>query len=321
MRQNNGVIPSFVDLDGKIGGPQGKWWGNAYGWGFSPVNPVTGKREDRNRVPRALVGFNNVLWVTGDQKYVDVWRSQINAVNAHAREADGQKQYPTMYGEQGWYGWRNRPWDVGALEVWYWSQKPDDLQRVPKNAWIDFLQGRNPTYPETALQNDLALIQKRVAGIRADKTPPEKRLADNMLDLNPVVASSLIRLTQGGMEPGRDGGLLNARLRYFDPDRRRAGLPEDVAALISQFDDTSTTVTLVNLNQTSARTLVVQGGAFGEQQIESVDLGGKTTAVNAPTFRLTINPGTGATLKLKVKRYANKPTERFPWDRGGSGGD
>ena len=25
--QNNGVIPSFVDLDGKIGGPEGKWWG------------------------------------------------------------------------------------------------------------------------------------------------------------------------------------------------------------------------------------------------------------------------------------------------------
>jgi hypothetical protein len=315
VRQNNGVIPSFVDLDGKIGGPQGKWWGNAYGWGFSPINPVTGKREDRNRVPRALVGFNNALWVTGDQKYVDVWRNQINAVNSHARETNGQKQYPTMYGEQGWYGWRNRPWDVGALEVWYWSQKPEDLQRVPKNAWIDFLQGQNPTYPETALQADVALIQKRVAGIRADKTPPEKRLADNMLDLNPVVASSLIRLTQGGMEPGRDGGLLNARLRYFDPDRRRAGLPEDVAALISQMDATSATVTLVNLSKTSPRTLVVQGGAFGEHQIESIDLNGKTNVVNASSFPVTLRPGSGDKLTLKMKRYANKPTERFPWDK------
>ena len=36
MKRNNGIIPSFVDLDGKIGGPDGKWWGNAYGWGFSP---------------------------------------------------------------------------------------------------------------------------------------------------------------------------------------------------------------------------------------------------------------------------------------------
>ena len=52
---------------GRIGGPEGKWWNNAYGWGFSPVNPVTGRREDRNRIPRALVGFSNALLVTGDQ--------------------------------------------------------------------------------------------------------------------------------------------------------------------------------------------------------------------------------------------------------------
>ena len=43
---------------------------------------------------------------------------------------DGQKQYPTMHGAEGWYGWRNAPWNVGALEVWYWSQKPRDLERV-----------------------------------------------------------------------------------------------------------------------------------------------------------------------------------------------
>src|SRR5207248_604782 len=182
MKQNNGIIPSFVDLDGKIGGPEGKWWMNAYGWGFSPINPVTGRRENRNRVPRALVGFNNALWVTGDQKYVDAWRAQINAVNANARTVNGQTQYPTMYGADGWFGWQNRPWDVGALEVWYWSQKPDDLARVPKDAWVDFLQGKNPTYPETAAARDLQLIQTRLKQIRADNTPPDKRLADNMLD-------------------------------------------------------------------------------------------------------------------------------------------
>jgi hypothetical protein len=66
MRQNRGIIPSFVDLNGMVGGPGGKWWGNAYGWGFSPVNPVTGQRENRHRIPRALVGFNNAL-VTGDR--------------------------------------------------------------------------------------------------------------------------------------------------------------------------------------------------------------------------------------------------------------
>ena len=84
MTQNGGIIPSFVDLDGRIGGPEGAWWKNAYGWGFSPVNPVTGRREDRNRIPRALVGFSNALLVTGDQKYVDAWRTMMDSVNSHA---------------------------------------------------------------------------------------------------------------------------------------------------------------------------------------------------------------------------------------------
>jgi hypothetical protein len=130
MARNHGIIPSFVDLDGRIGGADGKWWNNAYGWGFSPVNPVTGRREDRNRIPRALVGFSNALLATGDQKYVDAWRAMIDAVNANAREVDGRRQYPSMYGPAGWYGWRSTPWNVGALEVWYWSQKAQDLSRV-----------------------------------------------------------------------------------------------------------------------------------------------------------------------------------------------
>ncbi|MCX6950815.1 MAG: hypothetical protein NTV51_01310, partial [Verrucomicrobia bacterium] len=43
MRQNGGVIPSHIGLDGRVGGADGRWWGGAYGWGFSPLNPVTGR--------------------------------------------------------------------------------------------------------------------------------------------------------------------------------------------------------------------------------------------------------------------------------------
>ena len=95
MKRNGGVIPSYVDLDGKIGGPEGKWWGNAYGWGFSPVNPVTGRREDRNRIPWAIVGFSNALLVTGDQKYADAWRDDDRRRELpRARRSNGRKQYP-----------------------------------------------------------------------------------------------------------------------------------------------------------------------------------------------------------------------------------
>ena len=71
----------------------------------------------------------------------------------------------------------------------------------------------------------------------------------------------MVQLMWGALLPGREGGLLNARLRYFDPDRKRAGIPEDVAALVSELSDTRAVVTLVNLSASQPRTVVVQGGS------------------------------------------------------------
>jgi hypothetical protein len=134
-----------------------------------------------------------------------------------------------------------------------------------------------------------------------------------MLDLNPVTTTALIQLTQGGMEPDRRGNLVNSRLRYFDPARRRAGLPEDVAALVSEMSDTRTVVTLVNVNANAPRTLVVQGGAYAEHLIESVEWNGKPVAVGKPGFTVTLGPGAGAKLTLAMKRYASDPTVKFPF--------
>jgi hypothetical protein len=315
MKRNGGIIPSFVDLEGRIGGPNGQWWKNAYGWGFSPVNPVTGKREDRNRIPRAAIGFSNALLLSGDQKYADAWRTMMDAVNSQSRVVDGRRQYPTMVGASGWYGWRDAPWNVGALEVWYWSQKRQDLDRVSRNAWVEYLQGRNPSYPDEALQRDLTLVQKRAAAMRAHTTPPEKRLADNMLEINPVATDSLVQLMWGALVPSREGGLLYARVRYFDPIRRRAGVPEDVAALVSELSDTRTTLTLVNLHPSEPRTVVVQGGGYGEHQLTSVTVAGVTTPLNGPMLTVDLDPGAGQALVLEMKRYANRPTALHPWQR------
>jgi hypothetical protein len=315
MRQNKGIIPSFVDLDGTVGGKDGRWWGNAYGWGFSPVNPVTGRRENRNRIRWALAGFSNALLVTGDQKYVDAWRTMIDSVNSNARGAGDAREYPTMYGADGWYGWQREPWSVGALEVWYWSMRPADRERVAADPWVRFLDGKNAGYPEAELQRELESIPKKLAQIRADKTPPEKRLADNMLDYNPAATDALVRLMFGALVPGRDGGLLNARLRYFDAFRRRAGLPEDVAALISELGDRRTVVTLVNTNATTARTVLVQAGGYGEHQFESVELNGKTQKLDSRHVMVNLTPGAGATLAFTMRRYVNQPTVAFPWNQ------
>jgi hypothetical protein len=137
-----------------------------------------------------------------------------------------------------------------------------------------------------------------------------------MLDFNPASTESLVQLMWGALLPGREGGLLNARLRYFDPDRKRAGVPEDVAALVSELSDTRTVVTLVNLNASQPRTLVVQGGGYGEHQLVSVTSGGRTTPINSSLLTVRLDPGSGQRLELVMKRYANAPTVRHPWQRG-----
>src|SRR5262245_4982990 len=162
------------------------------------------------------------------------------------------------------------------------------------------------------MQKDLQTVQTRLAQIRRDSTPPAQRLADNMLDYNPAAVDALIRLTLGGLPPGRDGGLLNARLRYFDPARKRAGLPEDVAALVSNMTDTQTVVTLVNLNQTAPRSIVVQGGAYGEHRIEAVEVNGNLVSVKGSSFTVDVAPGAGASIMLRMKRYSERPTVSFP---------
>ncbi len=314
MKQTGGVIPSHVGPDGRAGG-DAPWWSGAYGWGFSPVNPVNGKRENRNRIPRATVGFQNALLVTGDQKYADAWRTMIDAVNSHARTVDGAKEYPTMYGADGWYGWQRTPWNIGATELWYWSQRSDDRARLGKNEWIQFLEGKNADYPETALSKDLAAAVKKIEKARADTSTAQQRLADNMMDANPVTTTALLQLMWGALPPGREGSLLSARVRYFDPVAKRAGVPDDVGALVSAMSDTQTTITLVNLSATTARTVVVQGGGYGEHRIESVEHGGTKTIVAGRTFTVKLAPGAGAEFLLTMKRYASTPTVAFPWER------
>jgi hypothetical protein len=220
-----------------------------------------------------------------------------------------------MYGADGWYGWQREPWSVGALEVWYWSMRPADRERVAADPWVKFLDGKNAGYPEAELKRDLESIPKKLAQIRADKTPADKRLADNMLESNPAATDALVRLMFGALVPGRDGGLLNARLRYFDPFRRRAGMPEDVAALITELGDRRTVVTLVNTNETTSRTVLIQAGGYGEHQFESVESNGKTQKLDSRHVMVNLTPGAGATLAFTMRRYVNQPTVTFPWNQ------
>src|SRR5207244_8691858 len=133
----------------------------------------------------------------------------------------------------------------GAAEIYYLSMAAADRQRLGGSAWFDYLEGKNPAYPEQRLRGDLERIRQRVAGMRRDSTTPDTRLADDPLRFNPASVDSLIELALGGLPPKNRGKLLLCRLRYFDPAARRAGLPPDVAALIDKMTSDETSVTLV----------------------------------------------------------------------------
>ena len=75
------------------------------------------------------------------------------------------------------------------------------------------------------------------------------------------------------------------------------------------------TLTLVNVNQVEARVVVVQGGAYGEHQIESVTISDQIIPVQNTYVTIHLAPGCGSSMVIKMSRYANQPTCSFPWDR------
>jgi hypothetical protein len=192
--------------------------------------------------------------------------------------------------------------------------KGSDRARVPANFWLDYLAGKRPGYPEEALRRDLDQVRRRVALMRADTSTPDTRLADDTFKVKPANVGSLIELMLGGISPGNSGGLLHCRLRYFDPLTRRAGLPEDVAVLVDQLEADSAAVTLVNIDQLQPRTLIIQAGGYAEHRFEAAELAGKSLPLNGSHCRVRLAPGAGARLVLKMKRYANPPTLKLPWD-------
>jgi len=314
-KANNGIMPSNIGLDGKIGSATGgKWYGGVYGWGFSVVVPQTGRIDHRPRTQSGWSGMRSAFLLTGDDRYLAVWRNQIDAINANRRMTSGRWEYPRMYGDNGWYDFRPQPYAENALEMYALSMREDDAKRVGDDAWLDYLNGKSAEYPERALQQDLARLRSRVAGLRRDPTTPDTRLADDPMKFNPASIHALLALAMGGVHPGVGGNSLVARLRYFDADRRRPGLPADVAALVERISADEAVVNLVNVSQLDSRKLIIQGGAYGEHEIVAVSSAGGQTAVGGAHFGVQLAPGAGSKLTIRFKRHSNQPTLSLPWN-------
>src|SRR5207302_7287081 len=181
--------------------------------------------------------------------------------------------------------------------------------------WVRYLDGEDPGYPEAALRAELESLRSKVEGMRADHRSPDMTMSDDMHRFNPATTGALTQLMLGGMPTGRDVHVLHSQVRYFDPARRRAGLPEQVGALVERIGESEVTLQLVNLDPVDEKVVVVQGGAYGEHQIARVRStpAQAEAAVDHSHFTVRLAPGAGARLTLTITRYANQPTFAFPW--------
>ena len=209
-------------------------------------------------------------------------------------------------GKVGWYGYRpGEFFPTGALgnlsettiELYLWSHDASDAKRILPNppdrrsvqGWIEFLQGRRPNYPVEAMQQErqeTAKIAQRTVKTASGYGP------------SPVAFESLANLTLGAANLYGSGDVLRSQVRFFDPARRRAGLAQDVAALVEKIERDSVTLTLVNVSPTASRRLIVQMGAYGEHQASSVRVGDRNIKVDESHFDVQLAPGAGETLVI-----------------------
>ena len=309
--ENDGNIPTNIGLNGKIGGEwDGKWYGGTFGWNFWPQ---TASRNYYIRGPRIALG--EALMLTADQSFVEPLRQQINNLYAVKKVENGSILLPNKHGDDGWYGYiPNQHFDV-QRDIYLWSMDPKDKERIKDDPWIAYLDGRNPGYPLKALQDELQTVRRKVKGLREDPTSPDQRGSDSSQRYNPAATATLVNLTLGGNSPGTAGNVLHSRVRYFDPVKRRAGLTEDVGALVSKIDTDGITLTLVNTNPLEARSITVQAGSYGEHHFETVEIAGKAESVDARDFTVQLKAGSGVEMRIGMRRFTHQPDLAFPWNR------
>ena len=150
--------------------------------------------------------------------------------------------------------------------------------------------------------------------MRNDFGDPQEWDVHHWQDINPVRTEALIQLTCGGPQVIYHGGLLHVRLRYYDAEARRPGLPPDVAALVTNVDADSVTAQLVNSSPLHERRVIVQAGAFAEHHITEVESSAQEAplSVDGSHFEVVLPPGRTITLTCHLMRYSHTPSYKQP---------
>jgi hypothetical protein len=306
---NDGIVPDNAGPDGVVGGLlDGRWYGGHYGWtwphGWYSVGSAAavaalaaaGATGDDGYLDLlrpaldAMISHGKVMpFADSDSSLPSKWYPQLaEAVSVPTLLV------PFRHSDRGWFDY-NPMLAAIPMTLWHYGNDPADRQRLDElrkaagydwrivrsfrskeeagheEPWFTYLIGDNPDYPEKILAAAQAQVRHRLARMQAYRDV-EVSEADIHLwqQCNPVVTEALVQLTWGGPQVIYNGGLQQARVRYYDAGRRRPGLPASVAALVSAIDPAGTVIDLVNLDPGHDRTVVVQAGAFAEHTIQAV---------------------------------------------------
>ncbi|MDA1069076.1 MAG: hypothetical protein O3C43_21530 [Verrucomicrobia bacterium] len=343
--------------------------GGYYGWVWPSGSHIIRAELTAGKVATLLSG--DTRWMNLARSQVALLRSkgfidngasmdpaELRKRNVSERMIDSIREgipvVPRRYDERGWYHY-NPEEAYPYVNIWYFSQEQEDWSHIERLAevqkkvdgkirdadleWAYFVKGRNPGYAERAFSEDLQIIARKVGLIQDEHGDPETWVDNKWINSDPMVTRSLNRFSTGGIPVDVRGEMLYSQVRYFDGQRRRSGLPPDVAALVSRIEPDWIELEIINLNVTESRQLIIQGGAYGEHQFISVEhdqrakrqrptgqpnprhssAEGTETRdmkeINASAFTVNLAPGAGSKLRIYLKRYSNKPSYAFPWTR------
>jgi hypothetical protein len=305
---NDGIVPDNVAPNGEVGGlHDGRWFGGHYGWtwphGFYSVSHAT-LVAALNAI--LVSGDKSVLQLTRTvlQKVKSLGRVGTIIETESSLQAGTERfgvpvdkpvvLVPYRYGKDGWFDYSPM---IMSLPMWLWylSMSDEDTKfmeeliegispfgsylsptRNKEEAgheapWFLYLHGKNENYPATALAMALGQVARRMRLMETEViSGPGGVNIHFWQEVQPIVTEILTQLTLGAPQVLYNGGLQVARIRYFDADAGRIGLPHEVAALVTKITKDETWVELVNTSITQTRRVVLLAGAFGEHQFESI---------------------------------------------------
>ncbi|MBT2229209.1 hypothetical protein [Nonomuraea sp. NEAU-A123] len=335
---NHGVLPDNVGPSGKVGELHGgRWYGGTYGWQWphglysvgaaAAIAAVNAHLLTGDQAALAI-GRDPLDTVYGHARQAPVTGTEMSTSDRWLAELGEEAGRPTMlvpnrHDDRGWFDFQ--PPQLG-LPVWLWHTglAEQDAARIDRlraasgydwttvrafrnkeeagheAPWLEFLRGANPGFPEAMLATALGQVQRRMALIDADHADLSTIHVHHWQRLNPVLTEALLQLVTGTPQVLYNGGLLPARLAYFDADRHRPGLPADVAALVDAVRPDGVRVELVNLGPARTRRVVVQAGAFGEHDIDRAVVTGAEPGYPGDPRSYTAPPITEAEREVAV---------------------